>query len=127
MIRNKLFITAAGLSVATGVIMGSTALVSASTNPQKRSPNRIAREVIQSDIINAQAKVLGMTTDQLLSSLKTTSLKDLLNQKGLARDAFKQQVQTEVINELKNQGYSPEQLTHFQNKTHENKHHIRMH
>ena len=127
MIRNKLFITAAALSVATGVIMGSTALVSASTNPQKRSPNRIAREVIQSDRINAQAKVLGMTTDQLLSSLKTTSLKDLLNQKGLARDAFKQQVQAEVINELKNQGYSPEQLTHFQNKTHENKHHIRMH
>jgi len=64
-----------------------------------------------------------MTTDQLIATLKTTSMKDLISQKGLSKDAFKQQVQAEVINELKAQGYSSDQLTNFQNKDHGKKHH----
>ena len=123
MIKNKLIIGAAGISAATGLILGSTALVSASTTTKATNPNKIAREVIQSDRLNAQAKVLGMTTDQLIATLKTTSMKDLISQKGLSKDAFKQQVQAEVINELKAQGYSSDQLTNFQNKDHGKKHH----
>ena len=116
MIKNKLIIGAAGISAATGLILGSTALVSASTTTKTSNPNKIAREVIQSDRLDAQAKVLGMTKDQLVSSLKSTTMKDLISQKGLTKDAFKQQVQSEVINELKAQGYSSDQITNLQNK-----------
>ena len=123
MIKNKLIIGAAGISAATGLILGSTALVSASTTTKTSNPNKIAREVIQSDRLDAQAKVLGMTKDQLVSSLKSTTMKDLISQKGLTKDAFKQQVQSEVINELKSQGYSSDQITNFQNKDHGKKHH----
>ena len=123
MIKNKLIIGAAGISAATGLILGSTALVSASTTTKTSNPNKIAREVIQSDRLDAQAKVLGMTKDQLVSSLKSTTMKDLISQKGLTKDAFKQQVQSEVINELKAQGYSSDQITNFQNKDHGKKHH----
>ena len=123
MIKNKLIIGAAGISAATGLILGSTALVSASTTTKTSNPNKIAREVIQSDRLDAQEKVLGMTKDQLVSSLKSTTMKDLISQKGLTKDAFKQQVQSEVINELKSQGYSSDQITNFQNKDHGKKHH----
>ena len=123
MIKNKLIIGAAGISAATGLILGSTALVSASTTTKTSNPNKIAREVIQSDRLDAQAKVLGMTKDQLVSSLKSTTMKDLISQKGLTKDAFKQQVQSEVINELKAQGYSSDQITNLQNKDHGKKHH----
>ena len=110
MAKNKLIVSAVSLSAVSGLILAGSSLVSASTT-QATSPNRISRYVIVSDRKDAQASVLGLTRAQLIDRLKTTTLKQLVANKGLTQDEFMSQVKATV-------GYTSAQITKFQNKTH---------
>ena len=115
MAKNKLIVSAVSLSAVSGLILAGSSLVSASTT-QATSPNRISRYVIVSDRKDAQASVLGLTRAQLIDRLKTTTLKQLVANKGLTQDDFMSQVKATVATELANQGYTSAQITKFQNK-----------
>ena len=117
MAKNKLIVSAVSLSAVSGLILAGSSLVSASTT-QATSPNRISRYVIVSDRKDAQASVLGLTRAQLIDRLKTTTLKQLVANKGLTQDEFMSQVKATVATVLANQGYTSAQITKFQNKTH---------
>lgn len=140
-ISNKLSIGLGGL-VAFATIAGiGTGIVSAAaptvpltnTHLTAKVKPAIAPYVMQADRIQAEAQALGMTQAQLISALKTASLKQVLTKDNLKEKTFRQKVHQQIITELTSQGYSSTQINqrlkahHGHRHMHKNKNHANKH
>ncbi len=121
MIKNKIIVGTTSAMVIAGIISGTTLFASANTT-QKNNVNKIPRYVMTSDRLDAQAKVLGYTQSELKNILKTTTLKQLVADKGFTKQDFQTKVRAEVTAELQSQGYQTTNLgNHMGNKKHHQK------
>ncbi len=101
---------AASAMVASAAIVTPMAVSAATPSSMTASRPRVAGYTIRVERQKAIATVLGTTPDQLEQTLKDTTLKQLIAQKGLSNKDFAQKVRAEVTQELKALGYSDEQI-----------------
>jgi len=102
-----------------GIVVGITSSVAGfgtmvasadSTSTNQPSSSAIASSVIREDTLEAEAKVLNMTTAEVQDHLKAHDLKQVLVSQGLDTQTSRQSVQAQLKSELQAQGYSQTQI-----------------
>ena len=62
-------------------------------------------------LIDAEAKVLNTSTNNILSAHKDKTFGQLVKKSGLDKKKFREEVKTDMTSSLKSQGYSSDQIT----------------
>lgn len=102
--------------VSAGILTASaSSIASAATNNTTQTGNvgssSIPRDVFRQERLDAEAKVLNTTTDNIEAAHKNHTFKQLLSQAGLTHKTFMQKMKDQLTSDLEAKGYSQEQIT----------------
>jgi hypothetical protein len=108
---NYILASVMGAVVIAGGVVGVASAATGSSRTGDIGTSGIPRTIYETDKLDAVAQVLNTSTANITAAAKDKSLKQLISSADLTKKTFRADVKADLTTDLKNSGYSQDQIT----------------